>query len=178
MTRLALAILLIMPALTLPAAAHSGPAPAPDFLAGFLHPLAGLDHLTAMLALGVWAGALGGRALWQWPLAFLLFLAVGAMTAEALPHLPLAEGLILGSALVLAALALFRCRFRPIIALPIIAVFASAHGNAHGHGLALRLTDLSPALGFILATAALHLLGMLLAYLTSRTEVRALRATS
>jgi urease accessory protein len=177
MTRLALAILFVAVS-SLSAAAHQGTGVTHDVLAGFLHPLSGLDHLTAMVALGFWAGALGGRALWQWPMAFLLALLLGAMAARGLPHLPIAEWFIIGSAFILSGLAAFRLRLPSRIALPIIAAAAFTHGQAHGSELALDLADFGPLLGFIAATTALHLLGVLLAYLTSRTEVRAFRATS
>jgi urease accessory protein len=177
MIRLALAVLLVL-ATTLPAAAHPGLAPSHDFLTGFLHPLSGLDHVMAMLALGFWAGALGGRALWQWPLAFLLSLLLDAMIAQSLGYHSSAEWLVLGSALVFAGLAVFRFRLPSGVALPLIIAAAFAHGHVHGSELGLGPSDLGATLGFLAATAALHLLGVLLAYLTSRTEVRAFRATS
>ena len=177
MTRLALAILLIASS-SLSADAHQGTGAAHDALTGFLHPLLGVDHLTAMVALGFWAGSLRGSALWQWPLTFLIALMISALAAPTLPHLPVAEWLIIGSALILTALAVFRQRLPSGIALPLIAAAALAHGQAHGRELAIGLADFGPVLGFIAATALLHLLGVVLAYLTSRTEVRAFRATS
>jgi urease accessory protein len=175
MTRLTLAVLFILSS-SLSAAAHPGAAPAHGLVAGFLHPLSGLDHLTAMVALGFWAGKVRGAAIWQWPLAFLCFLLFGALTAQGLPHVPFAEGPVLGSALLLAGLAAFGFRLPGIIALPLITASALAHGHVHGRELALAHLD--TAFGFIAATAALLFLGLMLAYLTSRTEVRALRATS
>ena len=177
MTRLILAVLFILFS-SLSAAAHPAAAPAPGLVAGFLHPLSGLDHLTAMVALGFWAGKIRGAAIWQWPAAFLSFLLFGALTAQGLPHMPFAEGAVLGSALLLAGLAAFRFRLPMSIALPVITASAFAHGHVHGRELALGVADLGAAFGFIAATASLLFLGVLLAYLTSRTEVRALRATS
>jgi urease accessory protein len=174
MKRLALAILLIASS-SLSADAHQGAGAAHDVLSGFLHPLSGLDHLTAMLALGFWAG---GSALWQWPLTFLLALVIGAAAAPALPHLPFAEWLIISSALILALLAVLRLRLPSRIVMPLLAAAALAHGAAHGRELAIGLTDFGPVLGFIAAAALLQFLGVALAYLTSRTEVRAFRATS
>ena len=177
MTRLTLAVFFILSS-SLSAAAHPGAAPAHDFGAGFLHPLSGLDHLTAMMALGFWVGKIRGGALWQWPLAFLAFLLFGAMVARGLPHLLVAEWAIVGSALLLTGLAAFRFRLPSGIALPLTAATAFVHGHVHGRELALDLTDLGAVCGFMAATAALLLLGVLLAYLTSRTDVRAFRATS
>lgn len=177
MTRLALAVLFVLSS-SLSAAAHPGAAPAHGLEAGFLHPLSGLDHLTAMVALGYWAANMRGMALWQWPLAFLSFLLFGAMSAQGLAPVPFAEWAVLISALVMAGLAAFRFRLPNGIALSVIAVSALAHGHVHGRELAFDLSDPGVPLGFIAATAALHVLGVLLAYLTSRTEVRAFRATS
>jgi urease accessory protein len=177
MTRLALAILFILSS-SLTAAAHPAAAPVHDLVTGLLHPLSGLDHLTAMVALGFWAGSMRGMALWQWPLAFLLFLLFGAMFAQGLPLALFAEYVVLGSALVLVGLAVFRFRLSNAIALSVIAVSALAHGHVHGRELVVDLSEPGMPLGFIAATAALHLFGVLLAYLTSRTDVRAFRATS
>ena len=85
---------------------------------------------------------------------------------------------VLGSALVLVGLAVFRFRLSNAIALSVIAVSALAHGHVHGRELVVDLSEPGMPLGFIAATAALHLFGVLLAYLTSRTDVRAFRATS
>ena len=177
MSQLALAILFVLSS-SLSAAAHPGPESAHGFAAAFLHPLSGLDHLLAMVALGFWAGIAGGRALWQWPAAFLCFLLVGALWAQGIERLPVAEELVFGSALIFACLAGLRLRLPNALALALIATAAFAHGHVHGRELALGPSDLGATFGFIAATAALHVLGVLLAYLTSRTEVRALRATS
>jgi urease accessory protein len=180
MTRLAYALVLFL-AFTLPAAAHVGSTTTLGFVSGFLHPLTGLDHLFAMLALGLWAAVLSGRSLWLLPLVFLLSMAAGALVPQLMPQLaPLSlvsEWLVLASAIFIPAAAFLPLRLDLRAALPLTVLFALAHGHAHGGELPLSLSDMRPALGFLAATAMLHLIGVL-AYRTSRTDVRARRATS
>jgi urease accessory protein len=163
---------------SLPAAAHPGSALPGDFLSGLIHPLLGLDHLVAMIALGFWAGILGGKALWQLPLVFLSAMAFGAVLAKMNFNLPGGEVLILASALLISAFALLRLNLPNVLALALSFLFAVAHGHAHMVELPAETSPWSFGGGFLAATAILHLGGILIAYLTSRTDVRALRTTS
>ncbi len=176
MTRLAYALVLFL-AFTLPAAAHVGSAPTLGFVAGFLHPLTGLDHLFAMLALGLWAAVLAGRSLWLLPLVFLLSMAAGALVPQLVPLSMASEWLVLASAIFIPAAAFLSLRLDLRAALPLAVLFALAHGHAHGGELPLSLSDMRAGLGVLAATAMLHLVGVL-AYRTSSTDVRARRATS
>jgi urease accessory protein len=168
----------ILIAFGLPAAAHPGSAMAGDFLSGLIHPLLGLDHVIAMIALGFWAGVRGGKALWQLPLAFLSAMALGAVLAKLNFDLPGGEVLILASTLLISAFALLRVNLRDGAALALSFLFAIAHGHAHVVELPAGTSPWSFGGGFLAATAVLHLAGILVAYLTSRTDVRALRTTS
>jgi len=161
-----------------PAAAHPGSVPTGDLLAGLLHPLSGIDHLTAMVALGFWAAAMGGRALWLLPLAFLLSMALGGFSGQMNLPLPLTEAVILASSLLLPTFALLRIRLHHWVAVALTIVVALAHGHAHGTELPAHAAALLYGTGFVAATAVLHLSGIFIAHLTSRTEVRARRATS
>jgi urease accessory protein len=176
MTRLACTLILFL-ASTLPAAAHVGSAPAVGFVSGFLHPLTGLDHLLAMLALGLWAAVLAGRSLWLLPLVFLISVAAGALAPQLVPLSQASEWLVLASAVFFPAAALLRPPIDLRAALPLTVLFALAHGYAHGGELSLSLSDMRAGLGLLAATAMLHLIGVL-AYRTSSTDVRARRATS
>jgi urease accessory protein len=177
MKRLPLSAVILI-ALSLPAAAHPGSAMADDFLSGLIHPLLGLDHLVAMVALGFWAGIRGGKALWQLPLTFLSAVALGAVLAKMNFNLPGGEVMILASTVLISAFALWRLNLRSGAALAWSFLFAIAHGHAHVIELAAGTSPLSFGGGFLAATAVLHLIGILIAYLTSRTDVRALRTTS
>nr|WP_245259001.1 HupE/UreJ family protein [Salinarimonas rosea] len=151
-----------------PALAHVGHQPTDGFLAGLTHPLTGLDHLLAMLAVGLWAGVVGGRATWAWPAAF-----VAAMTAAALygmvgPWLPGVEPAIAGSVLALGLAVALRLRAPLVLGAAACGAFALAHGWAHGAELPLGAGAGAYVAGFVLATAALHALGVVAGRLLAR----------
>ena len=130
------------------------------FSAGLLHPLTGLDHLAAMVALGVWS-ALALRRVWLAPAAFVLMLAVGAVAGMQGLGVPAIEPMIAASLLVLGLLVAVRRSLPLPAALALAGFFAFFHGAAHGQELASE--QAWPALaGMLLATAALHGLGILL----------------
>jgi urease accessory protein len=178
MTRLSMIAIFIFTS-GMPAAAHTAALPSADMLAGFAHPLTGLDHLAAMLGLGLWAAVIGGLARWLLPVVFLSGMALGGAFAHMTgATFPLSETAILVSSLLLPAFALLRVRLQTPVAAALTIVFALAHGHAHGLELPAGASSLLYAAGFLAATAALHLGGIVLAHLTSRTDVRPLRTTS
>lgn len=152
---------LLLPAL---AQAHTGAGAhshdAASFYAGLLHPLTGLDHLAAMLALGVWS-ALALRRVWLAPAAFVLMLAVGAVVGLQGVGVPAIEPMIASSLLVLGLLVAVRRSLPLPAALALAGFFAFFHGAAHGHELASEQAWPTLA-GMLLATAVLHGLGILL----------------
>ena len=162
-TRRAAAALLLPLALPLSALAHTGagtPHAHDAFFAGLLHPLTGLDHLAAMLALGVWS-ALALKRVWMAPLAFVAMLAVGALVGMAGFAVPAVEPMIASSLLVLGLLVALRRALPLAAALALTGFFAFFHGAAHGQELAAM--SAAPALaGMLLATALLHGTGILL----------------
>lgn len=156
-------IRILLPALLLlasPALAHTGHDHGTGFLAGITHPLFGPDHVLAMLAVGLWAGVVGGRAPLVWPLAFVGGMVAGGLLGAGGTGLPVVEPAILASVVVLGALAALALRVPMAAAVAMLALFGLTHGYAHGlegSGTALY------AVGFTLATAALHGLGIGLA---------------
>lgn len=150
MSRLIFAIVMLSAG---PAQAHSGSMA--SFAAGLAHPLLGFDHLLAMVAVGLWAARIGGHARWLVPSAFVAAMALGAL----LP-LPMVEPGILASVLILGLLTFWAPRLPLWTPAAIVAVFALAHGHAHGS----EVPGVAAALGFLLATAALHGVGLLLPY--------------
>ena len=174
MTRLIALALLLAP---LPAFAHSGEVHLQGFVVGLLHPVSGLDHILAMLAVGLWAGLLGGRAAWLLPAGFLGGMAAGGAFGIAGIGLPMVEAGILASVIVLGALVAASARVRLAIAVPLVAVFGLLHGHAHGAELAAGIGAAGYAFGFLAATATLHAIGVLGALTasdgTSRNVVRA-----
>jgi urease accessory protein len=152
--------LLLVPSMAL---AHSGPAGhTHGFAQGFLHPLGGLDHVLAMVAVGLLAAHLGGRALLLVPASFVTVMAVGGalgFTGIALPYTELAIAL---SVIVLGALVAFRANLSLALASLIAGGFAIFHGYAHGTELPAGVSSFSYAAGFLIATALLHFAGIAL----------------
>lgn len=157
------------------ALAHAGASDHLGFAAGLAHPLGGLDHVAAMVAVGLWAAMVGGRARWAYPLAFVAAMVAGG----ALGGLGLApwgvEHVIVASVILLGALAALSARAPLALALPLIALFGAAHGAAHGlEGPAGGAPGYTA--GFALATASLHGAGLALGVALMRGGAWAARA--
>lgn len=148
--------------LSAPASAHLLGMHGAGFEAGITHPYTGLDHLLAMLAVGMWAAQQGGRALWSIPLAFVASMALGSILASTGMQLPMVETGIATSVLVLGLLVTFSARLPIIAGATLVGTFALFHGHAHGTELPLAASPVEYALGFILATAVLHGIGIIL----------------
>lgn len=138
------------------AQAHTSGLPHMDFAAGFGHPLGGLDHVLAMVAVGLWAAQLSGRALWLVPLTFVLTMAVGGLFGFLGISLPMVELGIAGSVLILGVLVALASRLPLAASMALVGVFALFHGYAHGAEMAAEASALWYSLGFMLATALLH----------------------
>lgn len=148
------------------------------FGAGFLHPLGGIDHLLAMLAVGVWAAQQGGRAVWLVPLAFVGTMAVGGVIGLLGAAVGGTETVIVASVLVLGAVVAAATKPPLWIAVPLVGAFALFHGLAHGRELPEAADAAGYAAGFIAATALLHAAGIALALgLRHYASQLALRAT-
>jgi urease accessory protein len=144
-----------------PAAAHGGHHAVSGFISGFSHPLLGLDHLLAMIAIGLWAVQQGGRARWALPASFVAVMVLGGLLAGLGWVLPQVETGIALSALVIGLLVAFRQSWGMTAAMAIAAAFAVFHGYAHGLEMPAAVSPLRYALGFVLATGLLHGVGML-----------------
>ncbi len=145
-----------------PAAAH------PLGGSGLAHPLSGLDHLLAMLLVGVWAAQQGGRARLALPATFLGLMAAGAGVALLGLPLPAVEPGILASVLVLAALIAAGRRVSLGAGVALTGAFALLHGHAHGAELASGASAATYVAGFLFSTAMLHAAGLGLASLAAR----------
>jgi urease accessory protein len=156
--RALLAFLLIL--LPTAAFAHTGHGDTAGLLHGFMHPVGGIDHILAMVAVGVFAYVLGGKALWLVPLSFVGMMIVGFLLGVAGTDLPFVElGIALSSVVIGGAAALGRPM--PVAAASaLVGVFAVFHGHAHGAEMPANAAGLEYALGFTLATALLHLSGI------------------
>ena len=142
------------------ASAHTGIGATTGFLHGFWHPIGGIDHVLAMVAVGLLAAQLGGRALWAVPATFVAVMAAGGTLGMAGVALPAVEVGIALSVLVLGLVVLAGRRWPLGLAMALVAVFAVFHGHAHGSEMPVDASGLSYGLGFMLATALLHLAGI------------------
>ncbi len=159
MKKLSLATLLALAAAQ-PALAHTGGHAATGLAAGFAHPFMGIDHLLAMLAVGLWAVQTGGRALWAVPAAFIGVMVLGAGLGMAGAGLPLVEFGILGSVLVLGLLVAAAPRLPLWAPVAIAGLFALFHGHAHGTEMPEGASGALYGAGFLAATALLHGIGL------------------
>jgi urease accessory protein len=148
--------------------AHPGFGPANGLLSGFAHPATGLDHILAMVAVGLWAAQLGGRAIWLVPLAFVTVMAVGGLLGMAAVSIPFAEQGIVASVLVLGVLIAAAVRLPLVASMFLVGVFALFHGHAHGVEMPETAAGLAYGVGFIAATACLHSIGIGLGLATQR----------
>lgn len=142
-----------------PAFAHLDPAKHGSLLAGVSHPLFGVDHILAMVAVGLWAALLGGRALWQVPAAFVGTMAVGFAAAVAGAPLPFVEPVILASVVVIGLAAAVALKVPSWAGMAMVGFFAFFHGHAHGGELG-EAGALSFGIGFAISTALLHAAGV------------------
>jgi urease accessory protein len=140
--------------------AHPGHGPAMGFEPGFAHPLGGLDHLLALLAVGLWAAQLGGRAFWAVPLSFVSVMALGGILGMQGTALPFVETGIIASVLVLGVLIAAGARLPLAGSMALAGLFALFHGYAHGAEMSESGSGITYAAGFVLATVLLHLGGM------------------
>jgi urease accessory protein len=155
------------------AQAHEGEGLAGGFAAGFLHPLGGLDHLVAMVAVGLWGAFLGMPALWLLPVVFPLVMAAGGVLGVLGVPLPAVEVGIALSAVALGAAVALALRPPLLVAALLVGVFAIFHGHAHGTELPQAANAVAYSLGFVVATGALHLAGIAFGMLTHKPAGRA-----
>jgi len=144
-----------------PVLAHAHPGhDASGFTTGLAHPLSGLDHILAMLAVGLWATQLGGRAKWLVPASFVSVMALGGALGMAGVPMPFAEQGILASVMILGVLIAAAIRLPLTASMAIVGLFALCHGHAHGLEMPATAQGLTYGVGFILATALLHTAGI------------------
>jgi urease accessory protein len=167
--------LLFLMAMAQPALAHPGHA-GHELADGWWHPLAGADHLLAMVAVGLLGVRLGGRGLWLMPAAFLGSMLAGGLLASAGVPFPGVEWGIMASVLVLGLLVAATSAVPLWIGALLVGLFAACHGNAHAAEMVAGGSFGSYAAGFLLATATLHAAGIVVGMLLARQiDIRALR---
>lgn len=140
--------------------AHPQAGEAKGFLTGVKHPISGLDHVLAMVAVGLWGAQLGAPAIWLLPVAFPMVMALGGMLGLMGVPLPGVEYGIAASAILLGAAVLFEVRPPLALAAVLVGVFALFHGHAHGTELPPGESGMLYSIGFVIATGCLHGLGI------------------
>lgn len=146
--------------------AHPGHLGESGFTSGLLHPFTGLDHLLAMIAVGLWAVQRGGRALYAAPATFLAMMVAGGIVGAAGLSLPLVEPGIFGSLVVFGLLIAFNARLSMTAAITVIGGFALFHGYAHAAEMPGNASLIWFGGGMLLATLALHAIGIALGSLS------------
>jgi urease accessory protein len=144
------------------ASAHIGRGQAAGFTAGLEHPWSGLDHIVAMIAVGLWGAQLGDPAIWLLPVTFPILMSMGAMMGLLGIPLPGVEIGIALSAILLGTMVFGEVRPKLIIASVLVGFFAIFHGHAHGTELPAGQSGLLYSLGFVIATGCLHGTGIAL----------------
>lgn len=148
--------------LSTPAFAHIQSGQATGFVTGLLHPWSGLDHVFAMIAVGLWGAQLGAPSIWLLPVTFPMVMAVGALLGLMGIPLPGVELGIAASAILLGAMVFRESRPRLILAALLVGFFAIFHGYAHGTELPPGESGLLYSMGFVIGTGLLHALGVAL----------------
>jgi urease accessory protein len=151
------------------ASAHVGVGDTHGFVHGFSHPLGGIDHMLTMVAVGVFAAHLGGRALWLVPLSFVAVMALAGwagMAGIGVPFVELGIGL---SIVVLGLVVALQLNPPTVVAMALVGFFAIFHGHAHGAEMPGTASGLAYAAGFVGATALLHAIGIGLGLAAGKT---------
>jgi urease accessory protein len=173
-------IVALMLASPVAALAHTRGGEALGFASGLRHPVSGLDHVVAMIAVGLWGAQLGEPAVWLLPVTFPMVMAFGGMLGLVGIALPGIEVGIAASAIVLGFAVFREARPSLWVAAVVVGAFAIFHGNAHGTELPPGANAILYSVGFVIATGLLHATGIGLGvahrWPAGRTALRALGA--
>jgi urease accessory protein len=152
------------------AQAHVGIGSTVGFFDGVAHPFSGLDHICAMVGVGLWAAQRGGRAVWLMPIAFILVMAAGGLLGMAHLFIPFVEPGIIASVFVLGLLVAAAVRLPLAASTCLVGLFALFHGHAHGAEIPNSVGGFAYGLGFIASTMILHCCGLRLGIATQRVS--------
>lgn len=152
--------------LAVAAQAHTGEGINSGFASGFWHPILGWDHVVAMVAVGLWGAFLGSPSIWILPVVFPLVMAVGGALGVMGVPLPAVETGIALSGVILGLLIAFAVRAPIWVAAVIVGIFAIFHGHAHGTELPEAFSAYGYAVGFVVGTGLLHMIGIAFGFLT------------
>jgi urease accessory protein len=157
--RLAVATMMLLASVQ-PVLAHPQVGQVQGFATGFGHPMSGLDHVVAMIAVGLWGAQLGSPALWLLPVTFPMVMAFGGFLGLIGVGLPGVEVGIALSALLLGVMVASEARPSLVLAAVLVGFFGIFHGHAHGTELPAGQNGLAYSIGFVAATGLLHGVGI------------------
>lgn len=151
------------------ALAHVGFGSTQGFVSGLAHPISGLDHLCAMIGVGIWASQRGGKAIWLFPLAFIIMMALGGLFGAAAIAIPFVERGVVASVLIIGILIAAAVRMPLLLSVLIVGTFAFFHGHAHGTELPHAASGLMYAAGFLFTSTFLLFVGIMLGLLARKS---------
>lgn len=154
------------------ALAHSAGGETSGFAHGFGHPISGLDHILAMVMVGLFAFQLGGRALWLLPTTFVLAMAAGGAVGIMGVQMPFVESGIALSVLILGGTVALGIKAPAAAAMSVVGLFAIFHGHAHGAEMPEDAGGIAYAAGFLVATAILHMAGIVVGFVLGAVSER------
>ena len=149
---------------------HTGFGSVSGFEAGFLHPISGLDHILAMVSVGILSAQLGGKSIWLIPLSFVSMMIVGASFGFFGMAIPFVEYAIMGSVVVLGLAIAFGHKTPLSLAIILVGISSIFHGNAHGLEMPNNISGIEYGLGFTVATTFLHMTGILINLFIHKTQ--------
>ena len=158
-----------------PASAHTGTGLAGGLNMGFAHPLTGLDHLLAMISVGLWGAVLGRPLIYALPILFPAVMVLGAVLGMFAIPVPSIEAGIALSVVVLGTCIALNVRAPAWAAALVVGTFALFHGYAHGRELPSAADPLGYSAGFVLATGLLHVCGICIGFVNERPGGAAVR---
>lgn len=165
-----ISLLLLLALFFSPEVAHAHLIGGNGLTSGITHPIFGLDHLLAMVAVGIISTQIGGKAIWKVPATFLTFMIIGALLAIGGIDMSITETGIALSVLFLGASIAFTKNIPTHLAILCVALFAVFHGHAHGNELPTIVSPALYAAGFVLSTALLHIMGVLMGHYARKTK--------
>lgn len=158
--------------------AHVGDHSGMSFAEGLAHPFTGLDHMLAMVAVGLWASQLGRPAIWLLPVVFPVVMAIGAAFGISGRELPWIEIGIAFSALVLGAAVALALRPSLVVSAALVGLLALLHGYSHGVELPASVSALTYGAGFVAATLMLHVVGIAIGLFANKIPLRYVARTA
>lgn len=159
-------LMLIIPGVTYAHVANSDG----GFNSGLSHPVFGMDHLLAMLSVGILSAQMGGKWIWKVPFTFILVMLIGGVLGiKGIDIISVELGIVL-SVLILGGAIASGKRIPPVLAMIFVTIFAIFHGHAHGTEMPYLAEPMLYAGGFVVGTATIHILGVLISYILQKLK--------